>query len=88
MTTVASKAARLRTEGNVSQVPGKVYLVHGDTGSYLVAVTDPDALEAKPGLRAAPNINCSCPTRGVCSHAVAATAMFLVERAERAELVR
>ena len=72
--TVLSKAARLRSGGNVRELPGRVYEVEGDHGTYLVAVTDAAATSA-------PNITCSCPADGACSHAVAATALFLGDQA-------
>jgi hypothetical protein len=72
---IVNKSFRLVSEGRVHRVHDRIYRVEGDTGVYLVAVADRDALSATlhrgtgtPG----PDGVCSCPATGECSHLLAA----------------
>lgn len=62
----AAAGARLVAEGRVREVPGRVYVVEGDSATRLVAI-------AGPGVEQAPPSGCPCPSdRTDCSHARAA----------------
>lgn len=52
-----AKATRLALDGKVRELPGPVFCVEGDHGTYLTA--------PRAGV-------CSCPARGICSHRLAA----------------
>lgn len=54
-----AKATRLTLEDRVTPVPGRVFEVIGDHGTYLTAITADAAI-------------CSCPATSECSHLLAA----------------
>lgn len=73
MNYVERKATRLVADGRVTRLDRSTFAVHGDTGRYLVA-TVPLAIAEEHGV---PAFICSCPARGICSHALAAHAVRL-----------
>jgi hypothetical protein len=79
--TISQKAERLLRESSVTQLTISidhgvgVYAVKGDTMSYLVTVLSPDLREEAQRLGVTPG-NCPCEARGMCSHLLAADAMY------------
>lgn len=64
---VADKAAKIIGEGRIAWVKGHVYRVQGDSGTYTVHVSYPQEVSG----------NCDCPSKGICSHLIAACAWEL-----------
>ncbi len=79
---MTEKAQRLLDAGQVSAVAigehAGIFVVKGDTRSYLVTVMDPETRQIAQGLGGEP-ATCGCEARGLCSHILAADAVFKVE---------